>query len=142
MANYPWDGSTDPNSTYSTSPDDAAFRYLASVYANAHTEMHKSLEFPGGITNGAHWYPLSGGMQVNCHTSPTLTCMNPVDTHVSAVYSSRCTWLRTMDVSAGNMFSGTTKLLCMVNSNGLSLLLLPGPKQCPARGMLPHAWVS
>lgn len=63
VANYPWDGSTDPNTTYSTSPDDAAFRYLASVYANAHTEMHKSLEFPGGITNGAHWYPLSGGMQ-------------------------------------------------------------------------------
>ena len=67
VANYPWDGSTDPNSTYSASPDDAAFRYLASVYANAHTNMHKSAEFPGGITNGAHWYPLSGGMQVYTH---------------------------------------------------------------------------
>lgn len=67
VANYPWDGSTDPNLTYSASPDDAAFRYLASVYANAHTDMHKSVEFPGGITNGAHWYPLSGGMQVYTH---------------------------------------------------------------------------
>lgn len=64
VANYPWDGSTSPNTTYSASPDDAAFRHLASVYANAHLDMHKSQEFPGGITNGAHWYPLSGGMQV------------------------------------------------------------------------------
>ncbi len=64
VANYPWDGSTNPNTSYSASPDDAAFRHLASVYANAHLDMHKSQEFPGGITNGAHWYPLSGGMQV------------------------------------------------------------------------------
>lgn len=63
VANYPWDGLTDPNTTYSKSPDDAAFRHLASVYADAHTDMHKSQEFAGGITNGAHWYPLSGGMQ-------------------------------------------------------------------------------
>lgn len=63
VANYPWDGSTNPNTSYSASPDDAAFRHLASVYANAHPDMHKSQEFPGGITNGAHWYPLSGGMQ-------------------------------------------------------------------------------
>lgn len=26
--------------------------------------MHNSKEFPEGITNGAHWYPISGGMQV------------------------------------------------------------------------------
>lgn len=65
VANYPWDGQIDPNKTYSASPDDATFRHLASVYANAHVDMHKSLEFPGGITNGAHWYPLSGGMQVD-----------------------------------------------------------------------------
>ena len=64
VANYPWDGSTNPNTSYSASPDDAVFRHLASVYANAHLDMHKSQEFPGGITNGAHWYPLSGGMQV------------------------------------------------------------------------------
>ena len=64
VANYPWDGLIDPNSTYSASPDDSTFRYLASVYANAHTQMNASKEFHGGITNGAHWYPLSGGMQV------------------------------------------------------------------------------
>ncbi|KAL3133674.1 hypothetical protein ABBQ32_008176 [Trebouxia sp. C0010 RCD-2024] len=63
VANYPWDGMTDPNNTYSASPDDATFRHLASVYANAHTHMHDSIEFAGGITNGAQWYPISGGMQ-------------------------------------------------------------------------------
>ena len=64
VANYPWDGLTDPNNSYSASPDDATFRYLAKVYADAHTDMHNSKEFPEGITNGAHWYPISGGMQV------------------------------------------------------------------------------
>ena len=64
VANYPWDGLTDPNSTYSASPDDATFRYLAKVYAAAHADMHDSKEFAEGITNGAHWYPISGGMQV------------------------------------------------------------------------------
>lgn len=64
VANYPWDGMTEPNSTYSASPDDATFRHLARVYADAHTEMHDSTEFAGGITNGAQWYPISGGMQV------------------------------------------------------------------------------
>ena len=83
VANYPWDGSTNPNTSYSASPDDAAFRHLASVYANAHLDMHKSQEFPGGITNGAHWYPLSGGMQVRTCYHPLLemcildhTCVN------------------------------------------------------------------
>ena len=64
VANYPWDGLTDPNNTYSASPDDATFRYLAKIYADAHTTMHDSKEFAEGITNGAHWYPISGGMQV------------------------------------------------------------------------------
>ncbi|KAL3143224.1 hypothetical protein ABBQ38_002077 [Trebouxia sp. C0009 RCD-2024] len=63
VANYPWDGMTDPNNTYSASPDDATFRHLASVYADAHSDMHDSIEFAGGITNGAQWYPISGGMQ-------------------------------------------------------------------------------
>lgn len=43
------------------------FRYLASTYAQNHPEMktgHNCEEvFPDGITNGAHWYELNGGMQ-------------------------------------------------------------------------------
>ena len=43
----------------------AAFRRLAKVYARAHPTMATAAneEFPEGITNGARWYPLWGGMQ-------------------------------------------------------------------------------
>ena len=64
VANYPWDGTQDRKTHYSESPDDAAFIHLAKVYAEAHGRMANSEEFPGGITNGARWYPLWGGMQV------------------------------------------------------------------------------
>ena len=70
MANYPWDGTEDRQTHYSESPDDKAFVHLARVYAEAHATMSGSAEFPGGITNGAHWYPLWGGMQV----SPAMPC--------------------------------------------------------------------
>ncbi|CAL8464154.1 g3689 [Coccomyxa elongata] len=63
VANYPWDGTADKGTHYSSAPDDAAFQHLAHVYADAHAKMHASHEFKGGITNGAHWYPLWGGMQ-------------------------------------------------------------------------------
>lgn len=63
VANYPWDGSEDRGTHYSACPDDAAYIHLASVYARAHASMAASAEFPGGITNGAAWYPLWGGMQ-------------------------------------------------------------------------------
>ena len=42
---------------------------LPSTYAHAHRKMHKSKAFPGGITNGAAWYPVWGGMQVQMHAS-------------------------------------------------------------------------
>ena len=64
MANYPWDGNAAMVTQYEGSPDDAAFRHLASVYARAHKDMAASAEFVGGITNGAAWYPVRGGMQV------------------------------------------------------------------------------
>ena len=63
VANYPWDGNADGSTSYSESPDDATFRYLAQTYADAHPRMNRSAEFKGGITNGAEWYPLWGGMQ-------------------------------------------------------------------------------
>ncbi|KAG9456849.1 hypothetical protein H6P81_001357 [Aristolochia fimbriata] len=63
VANYPWDGSPNKRREYYTCPDDKAFRYMASVYSSSHYNMSQSEEFDGGITNGALWYPIYGGMQ-------------------------------------------------------------------------------
>lgn len=82
VANYPYDNGPHyapkgPN----LSPDDKVFKALALVYSNAHPRMHLGepcpplpnqppnmrnvLEerFQNGITNGAAWYSVSGGMQ-------------------------------------------------------------------------------
>ncbi|KAK4383387.1 Carboxypeptidase SOL1, partial [Sesamum angolense] len=63
VANYPWDGTEDTKKYYYGCPDDKTFRFLASVYSRSHYNMSLSKEFPGGITNGAYWYPIYGGMQ-------------------------------------------------------------------------------
>merc|ERR1740128_1414028 len=75
VANYPFDESrTDSNTEYSSSPDDQTFRQLALVYASNHPRMSNRAtpgcesnenEFAkhGGITNGAAWYSVPGGMQ-------------------------------------------------------------------------------
>ncbi len=60
VANYPFDG---PNSgVYSPCADDDLFIDLALTYANAHPNM-ESGGFSNGITNGAEWYAVFGGMQ-------------------------------------------------------------------------------
>ncbi|GBP39105.1 Carboxypeptidase D [Eumeta japonica] len=72
VANYPFDAS--PEMTHgkaSLSPDNAVFVHLAHTYSDAHHKMHLGQpckdhileKFPEGITNGAQWYPLTGGMQ-------------------------------------------------------------------------------
>ncbi|KAM7511269.1 hypothetical protein LguiB_010144 [Lonicera macranthoides] len=63
VANYPWDGTEDREKHYSACPDDETFRFMASLYSRSHNEMSRSAEFQGGITNGALWYPVYGGMQ-------------------------------------------------------------------------------
>jgi carboxypeptidase D len=65
VANYPWDGLPSgriTNGIYSKNPDDAFFIYISKVYANNHKTM-VGAGFPNGITNGARWYTLYGGMQ-------------------------------------------------------------------------------
>ncbi len=60
VANYPYDG---PNSgVYSACPDDDLFIHISRAYADAHPNM-ESGGFSNGITNGAQWYAISGGMQ-------------------------------------------------------------------------------
>ncbi|KAF5286912.1 hypothetical protein FQA39_LY00445 [Lamprigera yunnana] len=77
VANYPYDESRTglPQDEYSQSPDDATFRYLALSYSTAHSDMasptrrecsdseQNGFSKHGGITNGAKWYSLEGGMQ-------------------------------------------------------------------------------
>jgi len=67
VANYPFDGTktaeVDSSGIISKTPDDEEFILLAKSYAQKHNSMSKSKEFPGGITNGANWYVLYGGMQ-------------------------------------------------------------------------------
>ncbi|CAG5047116.1 unnamed protein product [Parnassius apollo] len=72
VANYPYDGNPlmTSGSEFLT-PDNEVFVHLAHVYSDAHHKMHlgqpcKNIpeeKFPGGITNGAKWYVLAGGMQ-------------------------------------------------------------------------------
>jgi hypothetical protein len=63
VANYPWDGNKDGATKYSRAPDDRIFKNIALKYSESHGAMKKSKEFSKGITNGAQWYPLWGGMQ-------------------------------------------------------------------------------
>ncbi|KAF7490277.1 Carboxypeptidase -like protein [Sarcoptes scabiei] len=75
VANYPFDNNQENRKNYSKSPDDDVFRYLAHLYSKNHPQMSKGrcedvcdldlIEeyFPDGITNGAEWYPVNGGMQ-------------------------------------------------------------------------------
>jgi carboxypeptidase D len=87
VASYPYDETIyHTDNTYGESPDDSLFRYLARKFAKNHLTMSKRMkdmilffrknhiefclldggcagEFPEGITNGAKWYDVSGGMQ-------------------------------------------------------------------------------
>lgn len=54
----------------SITPDDDVFKHLALTYSTNHAKMSRgvscqanSAPFKNGITNGAEWYPLTGGMQ-------------------------------------------------------------------------------
>ncbi|CAD5120372.1 DgyrCDS8944 [Dimorphilus gyrociliatus] len=67
VANYPLDDNKERKSSYSKSPDDDIFRRLAKSYSFSHSKMYKgdacSEKFKDGITNGAAWYSVAGGMQ-------------------------------------------------------------------------------
>ncbi|TKR92528.1 hypothetical protein L596_007165 [Steinernema carpocapsae] len=73
VANYPYDDSPSMQSVETRSPDDKLFVALAYTYARSHDNMWRTGRrcglavngdtFSNGITNGAGWYQLSGGMQ-------------------------------------------------------------------------------
>ena len=61
--NYPYDNNAAGASVYSAAPDDDTFITLAYDYAVHNGPMFSSPEFHQGMTNGAAWYAVSGGMQ-------------------------------------------------------------------------------
>jgi len=75
VASYPFDNT--PNSIFSSvlsspslTPDDDVFKHLAQSYSLNHARMYLgepckvgAPQFRNGTTNGAAWYPLTGGMQ-------------------------------------------------------------------------------
>ena len=69
VANYPYDDNKEDRSrVYAASPDDETFIILANMYSQAHPKMKTGNTgcgegFKDGITNGAMWYSVSGGMQ-------------------------------------------------------------------------------
>ncbi|XP_076179264.1 carboxypeptidase D svr isoform X2 [Ptiloglossa arizonensis] len=69
VASYPYDSGISRSCCIeSKSPDDELFKYLAHTYADNHPQMRAGntcpLEiFQGGVTNGAYWYEVIGGMQ-------------------------------------------------------------------------------
>lgn len=64
VANYPFDGNFNRRSgQYEATQDDDVFRFIATKYSKEHSTMSSSYEFANGITNGAEWYVLYGGMQ-------------------------------------------------------------------------------
>lgn len=57
VVNYPWD------STYDRHPFDELIKGFSLEYASLNPEMRSSREFKDGVTNGADWYRVVGGMQ-------------------------------------------------------------------------------
>ncbi|XP_037935345.1 carboxypeptidase D isoform X2 [Teleopsis dalmanni] len=69
VASYPYDNSIAHHECCeeSLTPDDRVFKLMAHTYADNHPIMRQGNNcndsFSGGITNGANWYELNGGMQ-------------------------------------------------------------------------------
>ncbi|MPC26472.1 Carboxypeptidase D [Portunus trituberculatus] len=70
VASYPFDDTPVHQDCCleSKTPDEKLFHHLASVYASNHLTMFRGNlcpgdNFQGGVTNGAFWYDVEGGMQ-------------------------------------------------------------------------------
>ncbi len=61
VANYPFDNDLPPSGRHS--PDEDVFYYMSEQYAMHNTPMWNSTEWTHGITLGADWYSVNGGMQ-------------------------------------------------------------------------------
>ncbi len=62
VVNYPYDNDG-KGSVFSPSPDEDMFVYISEKYSYYNSPMWNSTSFTHGITNGAAWYTIDGGMQ-------------------------------------------------------------------------------
>ena len=62
-SNYPYDNNPSGSSVYTACPDDDLFIVISKEYSRHNSPMWNSSSFPYGITNGADWYAIDGGMQ-------------------------------------------------------------------------------
>lgn len=63
VVNYPYDSNATSNSVYTACPDDALFIKISKQYSRYNLPMWNSPYFSNGISNGADWYVIYGGMQ-------------------------------------------------------------------------------
>lgn len=65
VANYPWDNNDTGSSVFSPTPDpdQDSFYSISLTYAENNPPMYASPSFPNGVSNGAEWYAITGGMQ-------------------------------------------------------------------------------
>ncbi|KAL3269145.1 hypothetical protein HHI36_008225 [Cryptolaemus montrouzieri] len=66
VVNYPYDSFNYGRASENLTPDDDVFKKLSLLYASTHGGMSRNCgfgTFENGITNGAAWYELRGGMQ-------------------------------------------------------------------------------
>ena len=62
VINYPYDNNASGSSVYTACPDDDLYIQMSTTYSSHNFPMYTG-PFPNGITNGADWYAISGGMQ-------------------------------------------------------------------------------
>jgi carboxypeptidase D len=67
VVNYPYDDDRKPNGVNSPTPDDDLFQDISRRYSVHNIPMWTNPQFPDGITNGAAWYVVIGGMQDWCY---------------------------------------------------------------------------
>ena len=63
LVNYPRDNNPTGSSVYTASPDDDLFIVISEEYSQYNSPMWNSSSFYHGISNGADWYAIDGGMQ-------------------------------------------------------------------------------
>ena len=115
VASYPFDGNADHiNQQYSATPEDELIRWIATQYAQNNPLISNSTFFPGGITNGAAWYVLYGGMQDYnyLHGTPEITielsnnkwpAFEDIELHW---YMNREALIQYINISVSNRISG------------------------------------